>query len=185
MQEIYETERLLLKILDMSRAEQVLDYYIRNKEFLEEWEAVKSERFYTKACQEILLEKDLEDFNNKTSLRLWIYKKDQSNKIIGTMAFTNIVRGVFLSCFLGYKLDKDEINQGYMTEAVQKGIRIMFEEQGLHRIEANIMPKNLRSRKVAEKLEFYNEGMARKYLKINGKWEDHIHMVLLNENMHN
>ena len=57
----------------------------------------------------------------------------------------------------------------------------MFNEFELHRIEANIMPKNIRSFTVVEKLGFYNEGMALKYLNINGIWEDHIHMVLLND----
>ena len=91
--------------------------------------------------------------------------------------------GAFLSCYLGYKLDKDEINKGYMTEAVKKGVEVVFNELGLHRIEANIMPRNKASLRVVEKLGFYNEGLAYKYLKINGKWEDHIHMVLLNENL--
>ena len=86
-----------------------------------------------------------------------------------------------ISCHLGYKLDKDEVNKGYVTEAIQKGIDIMFNELKLHRIEANIMPKNKCSLRVVEKLGFYNEGLAYKYLKINGKWEDHIHMVLLND----
>jgi ribosomal-protein-alanine N-acetyltransferase len=84
---------------------------------------------------------------------------------------------------MGYKLDKDELNKGYITEALRKGIDIMFNEYGLHRIEANIMPKNSRSLRVAEKLGFYNEGLALKYLKISGRWEDHIHMVLRNEAM--
>lgn len=183
MRNTYETERLLLKIPDVTQAGQVLDYYVRNQEFLKEWDAAKGEAFYTLACQEKLLAKDLEDLNSKVNIRYWIYKKEDANRIIGTVSFTNIVRGVFLSCFLGYKLDKDEINKGYMTEAVRKGIAVMFEDYGLHRIEANIMPKNLRSLKVVEKLGFHNEGLALKYLKIDGKWEDHIHMVLLNKNM--
>lgn len=70
---------------------------------------------------------------------------------------------------------------GYMAEAIRKGIDIMFNEFGLHRIEANIMPKNKRSLRVVEKLGFVNEGTASRYLMINGKWEDHIHMVLLND----
>lgn len=183
MRKTYETERLLLKIPDVTLAGQVLDYYIRNQEFLKEWDAAKGEAFYTLACQEKLLAKDLEDLNSKVNIRYWLYKKEDTSRIIGTVSFTNIVRGVFLSCFLGYKLDKDEINKGYMTEAVRKGIAVMFEDYGLHRIEANIMPKNLRSLKVVEKLGFHNEGLALKYLKINDKWEDHIHMVLLNKNM--
>ena len=56
-----------------------------------------------------------------------------------------------------------------------------LEELGLHRIEANIMPCNLPSLGVAEKCGFVREGLSRKYLKINGVWEDHIHMVRLNE----
>lgn len=184
MQRIYQTEKLILKVLDTRDVKQVLDYYVRNEGFLEEWEAQKSEEFYTTACQEKLLAGDLADFNTNTSLRLWIFKKEDADRVIGSLSFSNIVRGVFLSCFLGYKLDKDEINKGYMTEAVRKGIAIMFGDYGLHRIEANIMPKNVRSLKVTEKLGFYNEGIARNYLKINGKWEDHVHMVLLNERMH-
>ncbi|KNF08661.1 acetyltransferase [Gottschalkia purinilytica] len=77
----------------------------------------------------------------------------------------------------------DEVNKGYITEAIKKGIDIMFNNYGLHRIEANIMPKNKPSLRVVGKLGFYNEGLARKYLKINGVWEDHIHMVLLNDNL--
>ena len=74
----------------------------------------------------------------------------------------------FCSCFLGYKLDKDHLRQGLMSEAVQECVRIAFEELGLHRIEANIMPHNLPSLGVAEKCGFVREGLSRKYLKING-----------------
>lgn len=181
VQKVYETEKLILKVLDKSYAEMVVDYYLRNKSFLEEWEPVKSEEFYTNQYQQEQLEQDLTNIQNNNSFRLWIFKKHDDHRIIGSIGFNNIVRGVFLSCFLGYKLDKDEINKGYMSEALQKGIEIMFNEYGLHRIEANIMPKNKRSLRVVEKLGFYNEGVAYKYLKINGQWEDHIHMVLLND----
>lgn len=181
MQGVYETERLVLKVLHKTYAELVLDYYLRNKDFLKEWEATKSEEFYTIKYQEEQLDKELTSIENGNSFKLWIFKKNDESRVIGSVGFINIVRGAFLSCHLGYKLDKDEINKGYMTEAIQKGIDIMFNEFGLHRIEANIMPKNKRSLRVVEKLGFYNEGLAYKYLNINGKWEDHIHMVLLND----
>lgn len=67
-----------------------------------------------------------------------------------------------------------------MTEAVGKVTEIAFGRLGLHRIEANIMPWNTRSLRVVQKNGFVNEGIARDYLLINGKWEDHIHMVKLN-----
>ena len=181
MKTVYETDRLILKVLDASFAEQVLEYFERNKVLLQEWESIKAADFYTPAFQKELLEKDVAAFQNGTCLRLWIFKKTDFNRIIGCVAFNNIVRGAFQSCHLGYRLDRDELNMGYMTEAIQKGIDIIFNEFGLHRIEANIMPKNKRSMRVVQKLGFVNEGMASQYLKINGKWEDHIHMVLLND----
>jgi [ribosomal protein S5]-alanine N-acetyltransferase len=179
----FETDRLILKVLNKSYAKVVMDYYIHNKKFLEEWEPIKVDEFYTLRYQEDSLEKDLINIENGNMLRLWIFKKDEPNRIIGSIGFSNIVRGAFLSCHLGYKLDESEINKGLITEAIKKGTDIMFNEYKLHRIEANIMPKNLRSLKVVEKLGFYNEGLAKKYLKINDIWEDHIHMVLLNENL--
>ncbi len=177
---IYRTERLVLKTLDKSSAQMVLDYYMRNRNFLREWEPAKSEKFYTKAYHEVQLENDRCMAENRNLLRLWIFKKDEESRIIGSMGFSNIVWGAFLSCYLGYKLDQGEINQGYMTEAIKKGIDIIFKEYRLHRIEANIIPRNKRSLRVTEKLGFHNEGISRQYLKINGIWEDHVHMVLLN-----
>lgn len=182
---MYETDRLILKVLDETNAGQVLDYYIRNRDFLEEWELKRTDEFYTIEAQAAQLKSDFKDFEEKRALRLWIFKKDDKAdiKVIGVIAFNNIVWGAFLSCFLGYKLDKADLNNGYITEALKKGIEIIFNKYKLHRIEANIMPKNARSLRVAEKLGFYNEGLAYRYLRINGKWEDHIHMVLLNDEL--
>lgn len=180
MERVYETERLILKTLDKTYSELVFEYYLKNKDFLNDWEPRKNKEFYTNFYQEEQLKKQLVDIKNGKLFRLWIFKKNEI-KIIGCVSFDNIVRGAFMSCHLGYKLDEDEINKGYMTEAIKKGIDIIFNEFGLHRIEANIIPRNIRSLKVVEKLGFYNEGLAYKYLKINGVWEDHIHMVLLNE----
>ena len=73
------------------------------------------------------------------------------------------------------------MNKGYATQAVAAVVRYAFETLRLHRIEANIMPRNKASRRVAEKCGFREEGASPRYLKINGVWEDHIHMALLNE----
>jgi len=181
MQDIYETERLVLKILGPTNAELVLNYYLANRAFLAEWEPMRSEDFYTQEYHKKQLQSDLNHIENGNLLRLWLFVKGNVNRIIGCVGFINIVRGAFLSCHLGYKSDKDEINKGYATEAIQKGIDIVFNEFKLHRIEANIMPCNKQSLRVTEKLGFYNEGLAYKYLKISGNWENHIHMVLLND----
>lgn len=95
-------------------------------------------------------------------------------------ALNNVVWGAFYSCFLGCKLDVELINRGYMTTAVQAVTEFAFRRLHLHRIEGNIMPKNKPSLRVLEKCGYQNEGLSKSYLKINGRWEDHIHMVKLN-----
>lgn len=180
---MYESERLILKIIDGEYNCQVAKYYKRNLDFLKAWEGKRTDMFYTSQFQKIQLNKDLIDINSGKLLKLWIFKKSKDEKLIGNISFTNIIRGNFLSCQLGYKLDKDEANKGYITEALEKSIEIIFEDYKLHRIEANIRPANKASLRVVEKLGFSNEGICKKYLKINGTWEDHVRMVLINENL--
>jgi [ribosomal protein S5]-alanine N-acetyltransferase len=181
---VLETDRLFLKVLDENFAPQVLDYYQRNDEFLKQWEPQRDQEFYTIPYQQNILQSELDKIQAGQQFRVWLFKKEEDfSKTIGTVALSNIVRGAFQSCHLGYKLDAQEINQGYMTEALQSVTRYAFEDLHLHRIEANIIPRNQISLKVVQKLGFYDEGLAKKYLRINGTWEDHIHMVLLNEEM--
>ncbi|HZW82838.1 MAG TPA: GNAT family N-acetyltransferase [Candidatus Deferrimicrobium sp.] len=178
---VLETDRLYLKVLDEHFAPQVLDYYQRNNELLKQWEPLRDREFYTIPSQQNILQGEFDKIQTGQLFRVWLFKKEEDfRKPIGTVALSNIVRGAFQSCHLGYKLDVQEINQGYMTEAVQAVTRYAFEDLRLHRIEANIIPRNQASMKVVQKLGFYDEGLAKKYLKINGIWEDHIHMVLLN-----
>lgn len=178
-----QTPRLLLESGDAVTAEAVLDYFLRNKEFLTEWEVLRQPQFYTLEVQKQMLAEDKAIMERGQLVKLWLCKTEEPDRVIGSVAISNIVRGVFLSCHLGYRLDEAEQGKGYMTEAVRELVAYAFQKLGLHRIEANIMPRNTASLKVTEKLGFYHEGLAKRYLRINGKWEDHIHMVLLNDAM--
>lgn len=176
----YDSDRLYLRIFKPKNAAEVLDYYKRNHSFLNEWEPRRTRDFYTLSYQKRQLFTEYNMFKDKSLVRFWIIKKND-NKLIGNVCYSNIIMGNFKSCFLGYKLDKDEINNGYMTEAIERTVQIMFDDFGLHRIEANVVPRNLRSLKVMEKLNFEREGFSKRYLKINGKWEDHIHFAVYND----
>jgi RimJ/RimL family protein N-acetyltransferase len=177
------TPRLLLKSGDEVTAEAVLDYFLRNKEFLAEWEVLRQPQFYTVEAQKKMLAEDKVNSERGQLVKLWLCKAEEPDRVIGSVALSNIVRGAFQSCHLGYRLDGTEQGKGFMTEAVKELTAYAFQNLSLHRIEANIMPRNTASLKVTEKLGFYHEGLAKQYLRINGKWEDHIHMVLLNEEM--
>lgn len=179
----YETERLILKVLDETNSDKVLDYCLRNKEFFKEFEPEREREFYTHDFQAKQLRDELEYIRSKEMLKLWIFKKDSLSRVIGQVTFYNIVPYAFLACHLGYKLDVEELNHGFVTEAVTKGIEIMFTEYRMHRIEAHVMPNNKASLRVLEKIGFIDEGVAHKFLDINGVWEDHIHMALINENL--
>lgn len=61
-----------------------------------------------------------------------------------------------------------------MTEAVKLAVRFAFDEAGLHRVQAGVMPHNVRSIRVLEKAGFRNEGLSKRYLNINGVWKDHL-----------
>lgn len=169
---------------DVSFAEQVADYYKRNKEFLEAFEPVRTEEFFSLAYQKEVLRKEMLAYEEKTAFRFYIVLAGLPARIIGIIGLNHVIWGAFRSAFLGYKLDKDYLNRGYMSMAVGMLTKYAFEELRLHRIEANVMPKNRASLRVLEKNHFTNEGIAKYYLNINGVWEDHIHMVRINDAMH-
>lgn len=177
------TERLMLKSPHEVTGKEVSEYYIRNRQFLTPFQPIKEKGFYTEAYQEEFLKIQRKEWDEQSGFRFYICRKEQEKEIIGNISLSNIVRGGFWSCFIGCGLDERYVNHGYMTEATNRVVRFGFDELGLHRIEANIMPRNKPSRAVVKKCHFVEEGISKKYLKINGVWEDHLHYVILNEKM--
>jgi [ribosomal protein S5]-alanine N-acetyltransferase len=92
-----------------------------------------------------------------------------------------IQRGAFQNVYIGYWIDEALAGRGYMPEALVVGMRFAFEDLGLHRVQVSIIPRNWSSRRVAEKLGLRNEGIAQRYLEINGAWEDHVRYALTSE----
>ena len=178
---VYETARLALRLAAPSFAPALTGYYRRNRAFFAAFDPEREEDFFTEERQRASLEQDAALAEADRGYRFYVSRKEEPETIIGMVGLNNLVRGAFQSCCLGYKLDGGHLCLGYMTEAVKAAADIAFTDLGLHRIEANIMPRNRASLRVAEKAGFYQEGLALKYLKINGVWEDHIHMVLRRE----
>ena len=99
----------------------------------------------------------------------------------GEINLSSIQRGPFQNAYVGYWIDQRWAGQGLMPEAVVVLARFAFEEQSLHRIQISIIPRNRSSRRVVEKLGLRNEGVALRYLEINGAWEDHVRYALTAE----
>jgi len=147
---------------------------IRNRAFLTEWEPTRDESFFTPAGQARELALDDAAWRTATGFPFAILDAEEGDRLIGRVALANVVRGVWQNATLGYWVSQDAGSRGHATRAVGLSLRFAFEVAGLHRVQPAIMPRNIRSRKVVEKCGFRQEGVAARYLRINGAWEDHL-----------
>jgi ribosomal-protein-alanine N-acetyltransferase len=100
---------------------------------------------------------------------------------VGEISLGSVQRGPFNSAFVGYWIDEQHAGHGYMPEAMAVVLRYAFEELGLHRVEAAIVPRNAASRRVATKLGLREEGLSVRFLQIRGVWEDHVRYAITSE----
>jgi ribosomal-protein-alanine N-acetyltransferase len=103
------------------------------------------------------------------------------DRFCGEMNINAIQRGPFQNCYVGYWIDREVAGNGYTPEALVLVLRFAFEELSLHRVQIAIIPRNAPSRRVVEKLGVREEGIARRYLEINGQWEDHVRYAMTRE----
>ncbi len=96
----------------------------------------------------------------------------------GEINLSSVQRGPFQSAYVGYWIDEAHAGRGYTPESLVVLARFAFEELRLHRIQIAIIPRNSASRRVVEKLGIRDEGVAQRYLEINGTWEDHIRYAM-------
>ena len=167
------TDRLVCRLLEPHEAKLMCSFRRENKNHLEKWEPLRKPSFFTESFWQAQLRAQLRDFREGVSANFSILDKDEVF-IVGVCNYTNIVRGTFQSCQLGYAIAKQFEGQGLMEEALRTTNEFVFSQLGLHRIMAAYLPHNQRSGSLLDKLGFKREGFAEKYLKINGIWEDHV-----------
>jgi len=102
-------------------------------------------------------------------------------RFVGEITLSSIQRGPLQSAYIGYWIDEAVAGRGLMPEAVVTMMQYAFESLRLHRIEINIIPRNAPSRRVVEKLGLRFEGIAERYLEIDGAWEDHARYAITAE----
>ncbi|MCM8711961.1 GNAT family N-acetyltransferase [Clostridium sp. SYSU_GA19001] len=176
---ILKGQNIELRLLTPENANDILEYYKRNREYLKPFEPARDESFYTLELQKRDIIENYKQFLNGTSVNLGIFKND---KFIGKIRVSNIVMGIFKNAFVGYSIDKNEQGKGYMKEALRLTIKYAFEELGLHRIEATTLVDNIKSQAVLLGCGFKEIGVSEKYLFINGEWRDHKIFYRINMN---
>ena len=149
-----------------------------NREFLAPWEPLRGEDYFTSGGQRAAIEDALARHAAGTALPCVI---TSGARVAGRITLSGIVRGPFLSCSVGYWVAQPDGGRGLATAAVREIIEIAFGGLGLHRIQAETLQENVASQRVLTRNGFTRIGMAPRYLKIAGRWQDCVLYQVVNE----
>ncbi len=175
-----ETERLVIRLADAADVPEIIRYYRENRDHLQPFSPVFASDFLDEAVWLDQVGNRAQETAAGAGFRAFLFPRAAPSWIVGNLNLTQVHRGAFQSCVLGYNLAAGEQGKGYMTEAVRAAVAFAFGTWKLHRVAANYMPRNTRSAAVLEHCGFKIEGRAPAYLLINGRWEDHILTAITN-----
>ena len=175
-----ETERLVIRLADAADVPEIIRYYRENRDHLQPFSPVFASDFLDEAVWLDQVGNRAQETAAGAGFRAFLFPRAAPSRIVGNLNLTQVHRGAFQSCVLGYNLAAGEQGKGYMTEAVRAAVAFAFGTWKLHRVAANYMPRNTRSAAVLEHCGFKIEGRAPAYLLINGRWEDHILTAITN-----
>jgi [ribosomal protein S5]-alanine N-acetyltransferase len=154
------------------------EFRVRNRAFLAPWEPLRDEAHYSLDAARSAIEAQRAD---RQTDRGYAYGVFAGADLVGFVNLNAVVRGVFQNAYVGYGIGAEWNGHGYATEAVRSAARIAFGELRLHRLQASVIPRNVGSIRVVEKAGFRREGLAERYLCINGVWEDHLIFALTSD----
>ncbi|SFQ70226.1 ribosomal-protein-alanine N-acetyltransferase [Psychrobacillus psychrotolerans] len=175
-----EGDTCYLRTLNTKDAPALADLTYRNKMYWSVYEPLHRDDYYTTSVQREKIRESLMLSKEKREYSFGIFEH-QSDKMIGSVSLYSIKRMPFSSGLIGYSMDESNIGKGIASEAVHLVKVFGFEHVQLNRIEAYVSPNNPGSIKVLEKNGFNQEGLLRKLLYINGKWQDHFIYASLTE----
>ncbi|RAI89776.1 ribosomal-protein-alanine N-acetyltransferase [Paenibacillus pabuli] len=168
-----------IRDISVDDAAGLLQLQKENRDFFESYAPTRTDEFYTMEGQLKRIQKQAEDRKNDQAYNFGIFT-NTDNILVGTVSLFQVMRGPLQSAYIGYDLDRKNNGRGYTTDAVRLVVDHGFNTLKLHRIEAGAMTHNIASIRVLEKAGFQKEGIARQNVHINGKWEDHQILAILN-----
>jgi ribosomal-protein-alanine N-acetyltransferase len=148
-----------------------------SRDFLSPWEPNWPPDALSRANFRARVARYAEDWRTDQAYNFFIFAHDEN--LIGGIGLSNIRRGVSETASLGYWVGEPFARQRYMTSALPLVVDFAFERLGLHRLEAACLPSNIPSRSLLARAGFQQEGYAREYLCIAGKWQDHLLFAIL------
>ncbi len=170
---VIHTSKVILRPPVMSDYAEWAQLRSVSRSFLEPWEPTWPRDDLSKAAFRYRVRRYDRDMRNDYAYAFFVFCT-HAHRIAGGLTISNVRRGVAQSCTLGYWVGQPFARQGYMTSAVAAAVDFAFDNLRLHRVEAACLPENTASRALLLRCGFTEEGYARKYLKINGRWQDHL-----------
>ena len=149
-----------------------------SRDFLVPWEPTWPPDALSSAAFRRRLRVNAEEWQQATGFSFLVFRTGD-NELLGGITLSNVRRGVAQSGSLGYWIGEPHARQGYMSDALQAALGFAFETLALHRIEAACLNDNAASQALLRKSGFKEAGYARQYLRINGKWQDHLLFEIL------
>ena len=177
--------RVLLRPLAVNDFEAWREVRVRARDWLVKWEprplpgqpdATTDRRVFAARCGARERERQLGN-----GFGFGIFAEPRMERFVGEINLSSVQRGPYQNAYVGYWIDEAAAGNSYTPEAFVVLCRFAFEELALHRLQASIIPRNGPSNRVAEKLGLRNEGIALRYLEINGVWEDHTRYAITAE----
>lgn len=173
----WQGESVYLRLLGGTDAPAFLRYRLDNREFLRPFEPAQPESHFTEEHIKSMLFRWAGDAEADLAYGFGIFDAD-SDELAGMIRLSQVARGPFQNAYLGYSIAERHNGKGWMSEAVRLMLDIAFGRLELHRVQANVMPRNAPSIRVLEKNGFRREGYSPLYLCINGVWEDHVNFAM-------
>jgi [ribosomal protein S5]-alanine N-acetyltransferase len=149
-----------------------------NREHLAPWDPLRPEEYATEEYQRADAVRTLERYRQAGVLPGVVLLDGEP---VGRVNVNNVVRGAFQSGDLGYWVAGHATGRGVATAAVAAVVRLAFGELGLHRLQAGTLVHNAASQRVLERNGFRRFGLAPRYLRIAGRWQDHVLFQLVDD----
>lgn len=177
-----EGKRVQLRPLREDDFEQWREVRIFNEEWLTKWEPLRPpsapDPIRDRSAFLVRCDSRRRDRQSGTGFSFGVFVDGEFS---GEMNLSSIHRGAHQNAYIGYWIDQRKAGRGYTPEALVVVMQFAFDELDLHRVQISIIPRNRASRRVVEKLDIRAEGVAERYLQINGVWEDHIRFAMTSE----
>lgn len=168
---VHQNGVVIARLLTLDDAPALAELLARDRAFMAPYEPDRAEDYFTVEGQQALLRTLLEGHDRGVTLPLAIL---DDGRLVGRITLNEIVRGPLLSASLGYWVNQADNGKGLATAAVRETLALAFDALGLHRVQAGTLVDNLRSQRVLEHNGFVQFGLAPEYLRIAGRWQDHV-----------